>query len=400
MKSIFIQIASYRDPELKPTIEDCIAKAKYPKRLTFGICWQYDDKEYNELNDFLYSVPNTTIIEVPHFESKGLCWARSKIQELYNGEDYTMQLDSHHRFVQDWDEILIDMMNMTGSEKPIISTYAAVYEPEINILHNNPPHKMVGKKFTDQGTILFYPEFIDDHEKLTSPIPARFVSGHFFFTLGQHCIEYKYDPNIYFAGDEISLSIRSYTLGYDLFHPHRVVLWHEYTRSNRVKHWDDFNEKNKEKNLIKRTWWEIDQYGKKRLRHLLKEEDNNIDLGEYGLGSIRTHKDYEIYAGINFEHKALHINTINGVDPPVNDYNQWWEDFHNIYLNDIPDFSDSDQLYIGIEDNSGNVLYRTDLTYHSSSLILSFGSKEIPFKVVYWKYNYNGTWGEKIDKLL
>jgi mannose-6-phosphate isomerase-like protein (cupin superfamily) len=30
--------------------------------------------------------------------SKGLCWARSEIQKLYEGEDYTLELDSHHRF--------------------------------------------------------------------------------------------------------------------------------------------------------------------------------------------------------------------------------------------------------------------------------------------------------------
>ena len=37
---IFIQIASYRDPQLVPTIKDCIEKAKNPKNLvliTFGI---------------------------------------------------------------------------------------------------------------------------------------------------------------------------------------------------------------------------------------------------------------------------------------------------------------------------------------------------------------------------
>jgi hypothetical protein len=35
---IFVQIASYRDPELVPTIKDCISKAKNPENLVFGIC--------------------------------------------------------------------------------------------------------------------------------------------------------------------------------------------------------------------------------------------------------------------------------------------------------------------------------------------------------------------------
>ena len=29
--TIFIQIASYRDPQLVPTIKDCLKNAKYPK---------------------------------------------------------------------------------------------------------------------------------------------------------------------------------------------------------------------------------------------------------------------------------------------------------------------------------------------------------------------------------
>ena len=42
---IFIQIASYRDPELVPTIKNIISQSKYPENITFGICRQYH--EYN-----------------------------------------------------------------------------------------------------------------------------------------------------------------------------------------------------------------------------------------------------------------------------------------------------------------------------------------------------------------
>ena len=42
---IFIQIASYRDPELVPTLRDCIANADNPSDLVFGICRQYDPND-------------------------------------------------------------------------------------------------------------------------------------------------------------------------------------------------------------------------------------------------------------------------------------------------------------------------------------------------------------------
>ena len=48
---IFVQIASYRDPQLVPTIQDMLNKAKYPENLIFGICWQYDESEPVDMFD-------------------------------------------------------------------------------------------------------------------------------------------------------------------------------------------------------------------------------------------------------------------------------------------------------------------------------------------------------------
>ena len=47
MDRIFVQIASYRDPQCGPTIRDLLAKADHPEQLSFGIClqWQFDNSE-------------------------------------------------------------------------------------------------------------------------------------------------------------------------------------------------------------------------------------------------------------------------------------------------------------------------------------------------------------------
>ena len=397
--TIFIQIASYRDPELIPTIRECIEKAKHPENLTFGICWQRD--EHESLDEFKDD-PRFKIIDVPWHESKGLCWARSLIQKLWNDEKYTMQLDSHHRFAQNWDEELIEMMGLVDSKKPIITSYAGMYSPKENKLLNHEPYKMVGDKFTSSGTILFFPSVIENWKDLKAPIPARFVSGHFYFTLGIHCQEYKYDPNIYFAGDEISLSIRSFTLGYDLFHPHKLVVWHEYTREGRTKHWTDFNEENKKIGKVDKQWWEMDLESKKRLRHMLREEDNQIDLGEYDLGSVRTHADYESYAGISFKNRKLHPDTIKGKNPPVNDQSPWFELEENTYnLNlDIPKTDDFKFIYVGVEDADGNVLYREDLYEYKPFLKIEFKSFSTPYKWIYWPVDLNDNWTDRVDSII
>ena len=423
---IFVQIASYRDPELIPTIEDCIHKAKFPENLTFGICWQRDETE--DLSQY-ENDPRFRILEYDWKESRGLCWARSLIQKRWCGEEYTLQLDSHHRFAQDWDEKLMNMMKLTGSEKPIITSYAGIYDPEneegINY-KDCAPFKMIPERFTDQGTIMFRPWHISNHKELNKPTPARFVSGHFYFTLGVHCHEYKYDPNLYFAGDEISLSIRSYTLGYDLFHPHETVVWHEYTRKGRTKHWSDHNEESKESGEIKKTWSERDLISKKRLRTLLKEEESDIDLGQYGLGKKRSHHEYELYTGIDFRNRILHKRALEGEDPERVSEKQWLQDSLEImggYVNkkewtvhaewnvdEIPE-DDYKFWYFGIEDEHQNILFRKDFTPEEDPLILKkklnsfttvISSKEKPVKWVLWVYSNTQEegWANRIEQFI
>ena len=54
MKSIFVQIASYRDPQLVPTIRDLISNAKHPENLKICIAHQHDVKKdgWDNLNEF------------------------------------------------------------------------------------------------------------------------------------------------------------------------------------------------------------------------------------------------------------------------------------------------------------------------------------------------------------
>ena len=290
--TLFVQIASYRDPELINTIDDALNKAKNPDLLTFGICWQHDGKENL---DKYRNDPRFKIIDIHYSHSKGACWARHLAQKLYTGEKYTLQLDSHHRFIKDWDIILIGMLEKLKpkSRKPVLTTYVAPYEVGKTI-SESPPCKMVAKPTNDIG-FNFSPEYIGDYRNLKEPIAARFVSAHFLFTYGYYCMECVYDPHLYFSGEEHTLAVRLYTYGYDLYHPHINVVYHEYTRNYRTKHWDDHTDAKKD------AWYLLDQGSKIRVRQLLGIENNNIDLGIYGLGKERSLDDYQKYAKLNFK---------------------------------------------------------------------------------------------------
>jgi hypothetical protein len=405
---IFIQIAAYRDPELLPTIVDCLAKAKYKNDLTFGICWQRHEADRSL--DPLRDLSNFRIDDISWQKSEGLCWARSRIQRLYNNEEFTLQLDSHHRFIEHWDEKLLKTLEQTGSEKPILTSYAGIYEPRTGEKKGIEPFKMVADRFTNSGTILFRPHVICGWEDLKEPVRARFVSGHFFFTLGKHCTEYAYDPKLYFAGDEISLSIRSFTLGYDLFHPIETVIWHEYTREGRVKHWDDHVGENREQ--VGTLWHERDVVSKCRLRKLLREEDNEENIDGYGLGSIRSHHEYELYAGIDFGRRRLHVEARRGDEPPCTflSTEQWEESLastRNILLkwecDDLENCDDLNFIYFGVEDEEGTVLYRYDAKPDSAEGKLlteerniEFDTTSTPARLVVWPVSHSRGWLRKV----
>ena len=96
--TIFIQIASYRDPQLIPTIEDCIKNANNPQNLRFGIARQFKDTDQFDNLDQYRKDPRFRIIDIEWNKSKGVCWARNAVQQVYKEEAYTFQIDSHMRF--------------------------------------------------------------------------------------------------------------------------------------------------------------------------------------------------------------------------------------------------------------------------------------------------------------
>jgi len=371
--TIFISIASYRDPELVPTIQDCLSKARDPSRLRFGVCWQHGEDE--RLPPAIKDDVRIRILDVDWRESKGACWARAQIMSLWEGEDYFLQIDSHHRFAEDWDAKLIQNGMVSGSSKPILTTYCPAYVPGDEDKRRNSPTRMDFDYFTEDGIALFKPAFLDV-EPNWRPVKARFVSGHFLFAQGSFVQEVPYDPHLYFLGEETTLAIRAYTWGYDLFHPTEALLWHEYSRSNRRKHWDD----HVEGAPVERVWYERDRDSRERIRRFLTAPS----LGPLGCGGLRTFEQYCAYAGIDFIHRKVQDYTRRGLEPPNPPASERWElDVQEwnvkIELNrsrlPAEAFSNSLFWYVGIHDASGAEIDRHDLCGDELASLIA-GSQE------------------------
>lgn len=413
-EKIFIQIASYRDPELLPTLRDCIDKAHKPENLVFSICWQHSkEDEWDNLDEFKDD-DRFKIIDVDYTESKGACWARNTLQQQYDGEGYTLQLDSHHRFIQDWDKELIDMLKglqEKGHEKPLLTGYISSYNPETDPEGRvQVPWKMNFDRFIPEGAIFFLPASIENHKELTEPITSRFYSAHFAFSVGSFVEEVPHDPEYYFHGEEISIAVRAFTWGYDLFHPHKIIAWHEYTRKGRTKQWDDdktWGSKNSSSHLRNRKLFEMDGHEK------------DIDFGIYDFGPVRTLEDYEKYAGISFKKRAVQKYTMDrGLPPnPQLSEEEYDKSFMRIFKHCIDIHKSSlkldDYNFIAVifENEKGDSLDRKDLQPNEIrglqttpdewvKIWREFNVEEKPHKWIVWPHSEKEGWCEKLEGTL
>jgi hypothetical protein len=304
MSTIFVAIACYLDYELKHTILDCINKAKHPENLRFGVCLQYDENEKTNEHvlDFLESKLPIKVLKYPYTESQGGCWARNLAQSLYDGETYHLQIDSHTRLIQNWDEIVInDYTELKKTiDKPLISFLPPSYSrfDELGVDYDFKNIQLLDKiniPKIERITTEYWPAYggygNEQHTNFKS-VNAILLYGGFIFSEGKWIIEVEQDPEHYYTGEEFALAIRSYTHGYDIYTPSQIVAWHRAHPVAPKKHYNN----NPEEISIGRH-----RHAMERLRMLVEKED----LGKYGFGTIRTIEQYGEFARIDFPNKTL-----------------------------------------------------------------------------------------------
>jgi hypothetical protein len=416
VETIFVQIAAYRDPDFLNTLKDILDKAEQPENLRFGITWQHSpEDEWDNLDKYLED-ERFRILDVPYNESMGACWARNLLQQLYSGETYTLQIDSHTRFIENWDTELKNehkRLIKNGIKKPLLTSYAPSFEPDNDPeLRIQKPWRMDFDRFSPDGNIHFLPSTIDDADQRTEPVPARFYSAHFAFAEGKFAEEIQHDPQYYFHGEEISIAVRSYTHGYDLLHPHRIFLWHYYTRRGLKKHWDDHGQ-----------WGEINKSSHARNRKLFSMDGEVYDpefFGKFGLGTERTLDDYERYAGISFSKRGVLQHTLNKIDPPcpvIEDEEEYQNSFTSpfkhcidIHFDSVP-HDDYDVWAVAFEDEDGNELHREDALPDEIKRLMTdpdrfcrlwrnFNTVTRPYKWIVWPHSKSDGWVNRMEGTL
>jgi peroxiredoxin len=300
--SIFVQIASYRDPECQWTVKDLFEKAENPERVNVGICWQGEP----ELDRHCFEVPSprpdqTKTVFFRTAEANGVCWARHEAQKLYAGEDYVLMIDSHMRFIPGWDRALIEELANCEAPKPFLSTYPPGYKPPDRLEENPSPIVMRAKPFNEQGDIRFDGEALPLAPE--KPLRGAFLAAGLLFAPGAFLREIPYDPYLYFDHEEITLAARAFTHGWDVFSPVRAIIYHYYNEAakgeTRPLHWTD-----------RKDWVKFLTISRQRYNYLLRDAPvldpaAVKDMHLYGLGKVRSLAEFEAFCGIDFRSRTV-----------------------------------------------------------------------------------------------
>lgn len=351
---IFIAIASYRDQELWQTLDSVITQADDASRLHIAICWQ-DDNELNHpiaagwqprkvsliLGFPVYqlegSAARVDLIAVPYQQAKGVGFARSLCDQLYQHEQWFLQIDAHTLFAQHWDNYLIDLLiTLTqNGEKPLISSYPPSYHhtAQGTIVFARQANRITLNTFNPEGLPTLTSQAFSDGQLER----GSFLAAGFIFTQGAFVTEVGNDPRIFFEGEEITLSLRAFSWGYDIYHLPHPILWHHYTRETSPKIWHDHSLSAQEAGEVPLAWIQRELSSQQHVKKLLGlPTPSRYKEGDKTLGPFRTRRQFEHQSGLNFQLVSCYAECLPPLSrtyflPPAND--AAWCEAHRIHHN-------------------------------------------------------------------
>lgn len=237
---IFCSVASYRDSQCPLTIMDMIKKAKNPEKLVICINQQNADEDQDCFNNYDYSPAIVKIIKYTDKEARGPCWARYLIQQEWRGEQYFLQIDSHMRFVEEWDTKCINQLNALPN-KSCLTNYVALFNLKEGKPYDNQlrgPLYIVNKETSDlDGFFRVNSDFITSS---TNPSLGKGWSACFSFSGSEIIHDAPYDPYtpFLFFGEEMDIWARMWSRGWKVYAPSVPICFTSFDRSYRPTFWE------------------------------------------------------------------------------------------------------------------------------------------------------------------
>jgi hypothetical protein len=132
---LWVGISAFRDKRCSETLKEIFGKAKYPSRITVGVLEHIhtENDAMNCVRDYCHLIGASSLERCPHrgqiklmddsfLDAKGPGVSRVMQEQLLGDEEFCLQVDSHTKFVKNWDEILMKTWADANNEYGIIST--------------------------------------------------------------------------------------------------------------------------------------------------------------------------------------------------------------------------------------------------------------------------------------
>jgi hypothetical protein len=237
MKKIFVNVCSYRDRLLEPTLRSLMENESGRNAITYGVFEQtkLEDSLVKKAPD-LVNHPQVKYKRIEPEFSDGVMWARGINAMQVTDEEFQYQIDSHMLFDKGWDHYLIlDYYHVCDIEKI----------DKILLTCGTKNYDLEGDKITkhtlseDISVNLGYFQF-DKNLRLhahgawvESPKiakPAIHICAGNFFAPTKWIREVGYNTRVFFEGEEQILVISSILADYKIYHQRKIKVYH-YLRS-------------------------------------------------------------------------------------------------------------------------------------------------------------------------
>jgi hypothetical protein len=299
MKTIYISVAAYNEPHLELMISNCLENAEHPGRVNFGIWCHYNDGTRPDLSKY----GNVTSAFTDYPAMLGLCYGRLNSLSFYNNEDYCLQLDAHMLFEKNWDTKIINAFEEIKkyNKKPIISTYVpwwSMSSGKINYYSNDSNafcspmiiDKTIGNQEGYPKLTTKYSEWGEEKYK-----EHALVTGHFIFSEPSILEDVSPDPQVMFAGDEITTALRLWTRDYRMFTIKNPIVWH-LNKFDGDLYYKDRLMRSETPGRETRIHGERSDVGMKRVKDILTGKI----LGYWGAPSLEKLKEFEKVIDLDF----------------------------------------------------------------------------------------------------
>ena len=354
-ESIFVSLAAFREHLLGKSMMSAFDNAKDPSKLFIGAvvqnCYGLDgvvcktglevigkDKKGRDMTSVSPKPPDANGIEefCTHENYKKYCesgqvrviyihdtdalgptTARYYASKLWGGETYIMQMDSHLEFATDWEQYYIDEAKASKNfPKSVLSAYPPGFKDyEGTFKGGGGGERLCGAHFSKspvESEILRIEQLGRTPEGIPRPTQIPFIAAGFFFAHSSWLQDVPFDPYApwCFMGEEIALSIRSWTHGWNIYAPRRNVIAHQYRpgRLGLPKFWESVGRETGRGSLNTR----LQKHVLRRIKHMLayptdsrdilRKDGDEISLhnfADYSLGHERSLEEYLQWTNIN-----------------------------------------------------------------------------------------------------